>query len=212
VFVDESGDLGLSLGASKSITICAVATGSRARFERMPRRIRRNRLGRSVRDRPELKFYNSTPRMREFVLEPLVAFEDVRIVALTLFKREFGDRITSDPDGFYRLLCGALVEDLPWVAVAPGRISAVFDARRGRRSRGVEFDRHMVSKIQEGYANLGLIVPDVIVSRFDSHNSGGLQMAGFAAGAIHRRHESGDAHYSGMIARAVVFEGVCKRL
>ena len=53
---------------------------------------------------------------------------------------------------------------------------------------------------------MGLIVPEVTVSRFDSLNSGGLQMADFAAGAIHRRRESRDEHYRKMIESRIALD------
>ena len=103
----------------------------------------------------------------------------------------------------------ALVEHLSSASVAPGMINIVFDARRGQRPRGSDFDGRILAKACEGYRSIGRPTPDVSVSRLDSLNSGGLQMADFAAGAIHRWHESGDDYYRRMIDPVIVLDRLC---
>jgi len=88
-------------------------------------------------------------------------------------------------------------------------INIVFDARRGQRPRGSDFDGRILAKACEGYRSIGRPTPDVSVSRLDSLNSGGLQMADFAAGAIHRWHESGDDYYRRMIGPVIVLDRLC---
>jgi len=209
VFVDESGDLGLSSKSTRTITICAVATGSCRQLEGIPGRIRRRLHVKKQKERSELKFCNSSSRIRERALDSLATIEDVRVIAVTVHKTGFVKDIKADPNGFYMSLCGTLVEHLPLASVAPGRINLVFDARRGLRSRGREFDGQMVARTRDGYREMGLIEPEVTVSRFDSLNSGGLQMADFAAGAIHRWRESRDDHYRKMIESRIVLDGLC---
>jgi hypothetical protein len=46
------------------------------------------------------------------------------------------------------------------------------------------------------------------VSRLDSQNSGGLQIADFIAGAIQRSHEHGDESYRNIIAPLMVQERI----
>ncbi|MCI0498013.1 MAG: DUF3800 domain-containing protein [Thermoplasmata archaeon] len=206
VFVDESGDLGLSSRSTRSITICAVATGSCRRLDGIPGRVRRRLHVKKQKEKSELKFSNSSSRIRERALDSLATMEDVRVIALTVHKTGFVKDIEADPDGFYMSLCGTLVGHLPLASAAPGRVNLVFDARRGPRSRGLEFDGQMAARTRDGYREMGLMEPEVAVSRFDSLNSGGLQMADFAAGAIHRWHESGDDRYRKMIGSRIVLD------
>ena len=175
----------------------------------MPGRIRRKLHLKKQKERSELKFCNSSVRVREHALYSLAAADDVKVLAVSVRKRDLARYIEGNSDEFYKSLCGTLVEYLPLASVAPGRISLVFDARRGTRAKGIEFDARMVDGVQTGYRRIGLIEPEVTVSRFDSLNSGGLQMADFAAGAIHRWHESMDDEYRKMIESKIVLDVLC---
>ena len=81
VFVDESGDLGISSRSTRSITICAVATGSCRRLEGIPGRVRRRLHVKKQKEKSELKFSNSSSRIRERALDSLATMEDVRVMA-----------------------------------------------------------------------------------------------------------------------------------
>lgn len=206
VFVDESGDLGLSPGASETITVCGVSTTDCRHLERIPRRLRRRLIARKMRERSELKFYNSTQRVREHALHSLASISDARVIALTARKSQCEDSIREDPDGFYLSLCGALAECLPMASSPAGKIRIVFDARRGNRSRGDKFDDVILKRTLEGYRRAGHPEPDVRVSRMDSLNSMGLQVADFATGAIHRWHEHGDDRYRKIIESVIAID------
>ena len=54
--------------------------------------------------------------------------------------------------------------------------------------------------------DVGRIPPVVRVSKLDSHNSRGIQVADYIAGAIQRKHETGDAIYYTSIAPIIAVE------
>lgn len=61
-------------------------------------------------------------------------------------------------------------------------------------------DSRMVTQIRREYDAMRCIPPEIRVSRLDSRNSGGLQIADFIAGAIQRSYEHGDGSYRSIIA------------
>ena len=91
-------------------------------------------------------------------------------------------------------------------SISTGRIRIVLDARRGKRSRGDKFDEVILMRTLDGYRRAGHPGPEVRVTRLDSLNSTGLQMADFATGAIHRWHEHGDHHYRKIIESVIVVD------
>jgi hypothetical protein len=159
----------------------------------------------------ELKFHHSTADMRRWILEEVAGLQDLRVLALTVEKRDFGEGLRQDRNAFYLRLCGALVQDIPLVEPFPEQVRIVFDARRGDRSRGMDFDKFVTQRVEEAYAMIGLITPDVIISRYDSLNSSGLQIADFVAGAIQRRHELGDTSYWSVVSSRIIHESVWRR-
>jgi len=64
----------------------------------------------------------------------------------------------------------------------------------------------MVAQIRGEYDAMRCIPPEIRVSRLDSRNSGGLQVADFIAGAIQRSHERGDESYRSILAPIMVRE------
>lgn len=91
VFVDESGDIGFGMGSSRHITVAAVIVEESSRLERIPMKLRRRRLKKSLLRKSELKFHNSNPDFRRAVLKRIVALNDARIVSVTIDKANAKD-------------------------------------------------------------------------------------------------------------------------
>ena len=159
----------------------------------------------------ELKFHHSTPNMRQWILEEVASLQNLGVLALTVEKRGFAQRLLQDRNAFYVWICGELVQDIPLVEPFAQQVRIVFDSRRGARSRGMEFDTFVANNVEDAYAMMGLIAPDVFISRYDSLNSRGLQITDFVAGAIQRGHERGDATYRSVISSKIVHESVWRR-
>jgi hypothetical protein len=82
----------------------------------------------------------------------------------------------------------------------------VFDARPLDRALGHGFDRYLEGAIRNRCDELGAIPPRARISRFDSQNSRGLQVADYVAGAIQRKFELRDSSYYDIIAHKVMIE------
>lgn len=204
--MDESGDLGVGDKASAYLTLAAIVTVDPKPLERIPQKIRRRKLKKSLARKPELKFHNSDPRIRLLTLKMVASLEDVRIASIVLEKSRLRSKLTENPDELYRRTCGLLMSEIARTEKQVRTFNVVFDARRGKRSKGVDFDRYIEQRIQQEYRERCLIPPTVAVSRFDSSHSGGLQVADFVAGAIQRKHELDDDGYYRIIAPKMVAE------
>jgi hypothetical protein len=205
-FVDESGDLGFTKHSSRFVTLAAVLTHHPEQLERIPQRIRKRRLKKSIRRVGELKFHNSSPAIRKTVLEMLMDLEDARIVSITARKALVVDRQKHQREWLYPDMAGQLVEDVLRLEPELMELHLVFDDRPFESSLGGIFDEYIRTGVCDECRKVGRIAPDVFVSRLDSLNSRGLQVADFVAGAINRKHESGDASYCEIIRRAISIE------
>jgi len=206
MFVDESGDLGFGKLASRYVTLSAVSTEDPIHVARIPRKIRKRRLKKSLLSKPELKYYTSSPEIRRVVLEMVAALGSVSIGSITVDKSRLARQSKERRNSFCHQLCGDLACEMARHTAAVRSLNVVFDDRPFNMSVGHGFDVYVTERIRASYDTLGLIQPRVIVSRVDSLNSQGLQVADFVAGAIQRRYEFGDAEYSSIITDKIVFE------
>jgi hypothetical protein len=206
VFVDESGDLGFGQGSSKYITIGALVTTHPEIVQRIPQRIRKRRLKKSLLQKPELKFHNSSPDIRKRVLKMVVALEDLSIASITVNKIGMPDGLRHSPERFYDCICGELLADIIVARGGRGAYKVVFDARPHNRPPNYDFGGRIGAIVERELTRLGLLPVRINVSVIDSHNSGGLQTADFVVGSIQRKHARDDCSYYGIIAPAIVVE------
>lgn len=205
-FIDESGDLGFGARASRYLTLAAVVTDDPRPLERIPQKIRKRRLKKSLRRIPELKFHNSSHEIRMAVLRRLVADEDVRVVCLVVDKRNAKDRILERKNEFYLESCGRLAHEVVRLVGQRPTLNLIFDARRGGGVVDSDFDFRIRESVTEACRRMRTVSPAVRVSKLDSVNSGGLQVADYVAGAIHRKYERGDTAYYRVIAPSIAVE------
>jgi len=199
VFVDESGDLGFTKNSSRFVTLAAVLTHYPEQLERIPHRIRKRRLKKSIKRVGELKFHNSSPAIRKAVLEMLMDLEDSLIASVTAEKAHGVDCQKRQREWLYPDMAGQLISDVLRLEPELRELHLVFDDRPFESSLGSIFDEYIRTMVADECRRMGRIAPDVFVSRLDSLNSRGLQVADFVAGAINRKHESGDPSYYDII-------------
>ena len=208
VFVDESGDVGFSDRSSKHLTLVAVATEAPLVLERIPKKVRRTLLMKRQRQVPELKFHASSPRVRRAFLEMVSHSGRVRAVSIVVKKTATSRGRRGEQADFYDQVCAQLAVEIAHLGRAAVDLSVVFDSRPMTKVTGHSPDSRMVAQIKREYDAMRCIPPEIRVSRLDSRNSGGLQVADFIAGAIQRSHERGDESYRSIIVPLMVQEKV----
>jgi hypothetical protein len=207
VFIDESGDLGFSLRSSKHFAVVALVSPDPTTLERIPKRVRRRKLRKSLRRKPELKFHNSNPDVRRLVLRMIAEVTGTRIFCVIVEKRRSLDPPYPDSIELYQHACGTLLRGVLRSERIDGDLQVVLDARRGNRKADIDLDLHLRSEIASECRSLGLIPPDRIrMSRYDSHSSGGLQVVDFVAGAVRRKYEEGDDSYYRIVLQLIALE------
>ena len=206
VFVDESGDLGFGRGSSRHITVAAVIVEENFQLERIPQKLRRRRLKKSLLRKPELKFHNSNPYIRRAVLKRIVALGDARIVSVTVDKANAKEEDKSHREEIYMRASCELVHEVAKLVRVRDELTIIFDARPCNRDFGVGFDGRIRAQTINGFRDVSRIPPEVRVRRLNSMNSRGLQVADYVAGAVQRKHEIGDACYYEVVAPIVAME------
>ncbi|MGQ9586960.1 MAG: DUF3800 domain-containing protein [Thermoplasmata archaeon] len=206
VFIDESGDLGFAARSSRHITVAAIIIEDRSRLERIPLRIRKRRLKKSLLQKPELKFHNSSPNVRRAVLRDIATLDDAQILSITLDKTNAKEEDMSHREEIYLRASSELVREIARIPRVRRELTLIFDARPCNRDFGVDFDGEIEAQAINGCRAAGKIPPEVRIRRLDSVNSRGLQAADYVAGAIQRKHEIGDASYHVIVAPKIAME------
>jgi len=206
VFVDESGDLAFDRCSSRYFTVAAVVTEEPRALERIPKHVRTRRLKKDLLRKSELKFHNSDSMVKREVLERMAALSDVRVFALSARKAKGSPRLRASENHTYMQLLGELAYDVIRIERTAEALEFIVDMRPLERAISRKFDAWMLSDIVRECALHGVVPPRLRISRFDSQNSRGLQVADFVAGAIRRRQELDDSTYYDIIAPRIAIE------
>ena len=208
VFVDESGDLAFDRCSSRFFTIGAVVTEEPRALERIPKHVRMRRLKKDLLRKSELKFHNSDSMVKKEVLERVAALGNVRVFALSARKARGSPELRASENLTYMQLLGELAYEVIRVERTADALDFIVDLRPLERAISHQFDAWMLSDIVRECAFHRVVPPRLRISRFDSQNSRGLQVADFVAGAIRRRHELGDSTYYDIIAPRIATEKI----
>ena len=210
VFVDESGDLGFGKGSSRHLTLVGLSTSQHTDLERILLKIRKRRLKKSLSERPELKFNNSSPVIRSAVLRSLSRLSTVRIAVVVLDKIGFNEDSPVDKETVYRRMVKKLIDELGELLGDASHLRIVFDTTPVNirpRPGFTDFVRENATRLPR----LGSLFPPVVeVTWHDSRKSGGLQVADFVAGAVQRKHEKSDSEYYDIIAPLISSETILR--
>jgi hypothetical protein len=204
VYVDESGNLAVADQSSRILTLGAVATCTPQELDRIPLSVRRKRLKRQLSSVPELKFHSSSSAVRMLVLGLVADLPEAQIAGISIDKTRLYAAGRLKGDAIYMLAVTELVSELLALQTGRGSLHLTFDARPFEKALSRAFDRYVIRAVEGECTRMRIAMPELRVSRFDSVNSKGLQVADFVAGAIRRKYEMDDSSYYDIIAPRIV--------
>lgn len=202
VYLDESGDLGLSPTSSKHLVVAALATAEPRVLARIVRRSRR-RYG--LEGVGELKFNKDGDTLRRFVLESL-GRTDSSVAWGAVVKSNAPPPLKGDKNGLYQYLVRRTVSDLS-KGIHAKRLCVLIDRRSTEPTVRRALEGRIGSDVVMNHA--GYLPPIVMVGHMDSVNSEGLQIADYVAGTVFQRLERGDGSYLGSIADRIIHGRTC---
>jgi len=204
IFLDESGGVGFSDGSSKYLVIALVVTRDRKELEYPIKRVRGRILKKKLRELPEIKASDSSPRIKKKVLEGL-AKRNIEIHSIICNKSKVRSHLRRNKRALYNYICRLIVE--PTVLDMGGEINLIVDKRTKRRSIRRGFDIYlleMIKKKQFFMADDHKV--NIKITHKESCNDRALQATDFIANAIFRKFEHQDTQYYDVIKEKITTE------
>jgi hypothetical protein len=193
IFVDESGDLGLTFGrSSKFLVVCAVRTWNPSELERIARKAYRR--FRDIRT-GELKFNREGLGVRKFVLQE-ISRTDCCINWAALCKVGDSRHRNGHKSMAYNKLCAEVLGDA-FAFTTARSIDVIMDSRRSTTRQRREFEQMVGLTLRRRHT--GFFCPTARIRHLDSIQCKSLQVVDFVAGAAFHSVEYQDDSYLSLI-------------
>jgi len=188
VYIDESGDFGLSERSSRYFIMCALVTSDQVEILRVLKRVRKWVLRTPLKKIPELKWSESSPELRRTVLRGLAAQDNelwyVCLCKVDRKKREYGN-IYSD----------VAVRLISRVAEIKARKINVVVDRTLSRTNQARLNEQLDAAIRLSRMKLGMIDIDISFKHASGQEEPCLQAVDYVSGAVFAKYEWGDPSY-----------------
>jgi len=190
-FLDESGNVGRGPGSSAHLIVVVVVVGNPERLRKAVVKTRKA-FSQQVKDAPELKAIQNTPRITQRLLTHAVevGFDAVGVVAN---KSKFTSLV--HPEELYRNVCSRVVRE---VLTRFGSLSLTIDQRYTARKLQHQMDQMFTACVQDmrGIA--------LAFNYQDSRREKALQVADAMAWTLFQKHERGDESLWRIIEERVI--------
>jgi hypothetical protein len=181
IYVDESGDLGMGEKGSKFFIICATKIedeSTLSTFRKIPKIIRQRKLKKSFKEKTELKFYDSSPLIREQFLSRSSKC-NIEIYALIIEKKLTNQSLQHNLPILYNYLIKILLEKIVPSVNRKEKLTIYLD-RCMSQSQQVNFENYVKTEFLHLFSDL----PDLEILHENSLNNPGLQVHDFIVGAF----------------------------
>lgn len=204
VFIDESGDLGLSKRSSKFFVLTAVIVDEPKKLERLTKAVRKG-LRKKHRNIKEFHARTDNSSLRNKILFKLAAVPGIHIRALVWDKKRFLTGVNQDV--FY-LDCVTRLINLLFdgkFGLLPGQNSIFLDRKYNDKKVLDRFENSLRINLQKRQTGI------INIKSLSSETNSGLQVTDFASWAIFRRYESFDEKYFEQIKNVTSVTIVAKK-
>ena len=208
IYIDESGDLGFGKKGSKYFIVSCVVIDNektRIKFERIPKKIRQRTLKKKMKKQAELKFSNSSIRVRKEFLEKASKL-DIKIYSVIIKKELAKKQLRENLSILYNYLLKILFEKSLKKINQKQKLIIFLDKCMSPAQRE-NFENYIKTEFFYYFKKM----PEVKINHELSHSIPGLQVVDFICGAYGYKYNTaklkGDYdHYVKIIKNRVEVE------
>ena len=192
IYIDESGDLGLSRKSSKVLVISALLTTDPGQLDRIIKNARRYKFSKELKGANEIKFNKSSRELREYLITKLNETIGCQGIHCILEKGKlYSKYLTENKHKLYNFVSGSLASA---IILDSDSVEVRVDESKGKQILRDDFNRYFEPKLRMG-SNIGKLS----ISHNYSENFSGIQFADILSGSIYQKYNSGNSHYADMI-------------
>ena len=183
-FIDESGDLGPR--GSTHFVVAAAIVYDPHRLSRIIKKVRKNRMRKSLKALGELKANNTDDIFKQRIYE-LIARSDTEIYATVIDKRKVRSDLYRAKEKLYNYLCGLLIK---LIAKSREEIEIVLDQKSTNKATMEDIRSYIWREVRQRWPNCR-----VSIHLRDSQFSPPLQVTDFIAWAVYRKFSRQDSRW-----------------
>jgi hypothetical protein len=207
IYIDESGDLGMSQKGSDYFIVAAVRMDEATDKEycRILKKVRNKCLGKKVKKISEIKFSNSNTLIRKRVLEEVVKL-DLDIYALIIEKKFTQQRLKDNLPVLYNYLIKILLEKVLSDVKLNKKLLVCLDRCMSQAQR-----KNFEEYLNTAFLNIFSDLPEVSIIHECSSGNEGLMATDFVCGAFGYKYNTaklkGEANeYVSVIKKKITIE------
>ena len=191
MYIDESGDLGLSASSSKVLVISALLVENSKDLDKIITKMRRHKFRSELEGAIEIKANKSSHEVRRHMILKLNELSGAYNFNMTLLKK----RITSDylkkhRDKLYNFIAGKLATNINLYGCD---LEIRIDKSKGKQFLRDDFNHYFKENLRED-SEIG----KVAIHRSYSHSFSGLQFADLLAWSVFQKEERDNSEYVDM--------------
>ncbi len=192
IYIDESGDLGLSERSSKVLIISALITDDPLQLDRIIKNARRYKFNKELRKAKEIKFNKSSNELKEYLIKKLNETTGCQGIHCILDKGMlYSKYLRGNKHKLYNFVAGSLANA---IILESDDVEVRIDKSKGKYVLRTDFNHYFESKLR-----IGSRVGKISISHSHSENFGGIQLADILSGSAFQKFNNANSLYIDMI-------------
>ncbi len=198
IFIDESGDLGLSEGSSKYLVLSALIVDNPSVLDRLIKNVRRNKFRKQLKKASEIKANKSNKKLIKYLLEKLNETKKYSVLYMILEKKKLHSVFLSEnKDKLYNFVAGKLADK---IILEKSHVEIRIDKSKGKQALRDDFNEYFLKRLK----NKSELIKVNIYHSY-SHSWSGLQFADLLAWAAFQKVEYDNEEYVDLIENKEVY-------
>jgi len=189
LYLDESGDLGFSIGSSNFLVISVLMVTDYRELDRIIKNMRRNKFKRELRKASEIKANKSSPDLKKYMINKLNEVPGTSGFHSILVKdRLYSSYLKQNKNKLYNYIAGILARS---IVIDGFDVEIRVDKSKGKQILRDDFNKYFVELLREN-STIGKI--EIHHSRSESFS--GLQFADLLAWSVYQKYFSHNKEYT----------------
>ena len=198
LFLDESGNLGFGKKDTNYFIMASLFTLHPRQIDLLMKRKKIKELPKQYKKIPELKFYNTTDKIRKSVLGGLYN-KDIGLSAIIVNKETIHNHLRDVKNIYYGYVTQLLLNK---TIIQVNELNLTIDKSLPKKKRN-EFNDYIKYKLEKRFKNL-----TINIEHKNSKESKGLQAVDFVAGACFYKYEHNNSTYYDIIKKKFLENGL----